>query len=86
MVVEAFGGTAALAEALPGLTVCACTGWLVFQEGYPLRPGWGGGLDSGQAVEWAMRSMSRRLRIAEDALALQDRVAASGVLASPGAP
>jgi signal transduction histidine kinase len=78
---EATGGDAALAEGVPGLMACICTGWLVFQEGYPLKPGWGGGLESGYAVERAMQSMTRRLRRTEDALALQDRAAASGVLA-----
>jgi nitrogen-specific signal transduction histidine kinase len=75
------GGPAELLEALSALVLCCCTAWLLFEEGYPLRPGWGGGLDGGQKGAWGAPSEGRRLLAAENALAHRERLVASGVLA-----
>ena len=74
-----------LVATIPGLLVFACTGWLVFEEGYPLRAGWRGRLETGQPGEWIARSMSLRLQGLESALAQRDQVVACGVLATGAA-
>ena len=76
-----FAGPSDLLEAVPALMVCGCTGWLVFEEGYPLRPGWGGGLEGARDGEWVARSTRQRLLATEDALVQQDELVGAGVLA-----
>jgi signal transduction histidine kinase len=63
------------------LLLAGCTAALVFQEGYPLRPGWQGRLHGLEGREQLMRSMYSRLLASESALAQQDRLVAFGVLA-----
>ncbi len=66
---------------IPELLLCLCTGWLVFQEGYPERTAWRGGLQSLRPKEGLAQSMYSRLLAAESALAWQERVTAAGFLA-----
>ena len=66
---------------LPELVVSLCTGWLVFQEGFPARPGWRGALPGLRAREGLEEWMQARLLSAEQALAAQDRIMAAGFLA-----
>jgi signal transduction histidine kinase len=62
------------------LLACS-TGWLVFQEGYPSRPGWRGRLASLQPGETLSRSVYARLLASESALAARERLVDSGFLA-----
>ena len=72
---------APLVPVLPVLFLCLCTGWIVFQEGYPERPAWGGSLPSLKARQPQEPSLYSRLLAAENALASQERVIAAGFLA-----
>ncbi len=82
---KAIGGLAVLgrgqAGGLPELLLCLCTGWLVFQEGYPERTSWRGCLQSLTPQEGRTQSMYARLLATESALAWQERVTAAGFLA-----
>jgi signal transduction histidine kinase len=75
-----FPGTPLVADA-PALLLSACTGWLVFQEGYPLRTGWRGSLPGLTGKERVLDSLYARLLATENALAGQERIVASGFLA-----
>ena len=68
----------AMAAALP---LCICTGWMVFQDGYPERPAWGGVLPSLKARQSQEPALYTRLLAAEGALAAQERALAAGYLA-----
>jgi signal transduction histidine kinase len=70
-----------LVSALPPLFLCLCTGWMVFQEGYPERAAWGGSLPSLRARQPQEPAMYSRLLAAENALAEQERAIAAGFLA-----
>jgi signal transduction histidine kinase len=72
---------APLLEAPPVLLLSACTAWLVFEEGYPTRAGWNGGLGALEDRERLTRTVFARLMETESALARQDRLIASGILA-----
>jgi signal transduction histidine kinase len=66
---------------IPELLLCLCTGWLVFQEGYPERTAWRGSLQSLEPKEGLVQSMYARLLATENALAWQEKVTAAGFLA-----
>jgi signal transduction histidine kinase len=74
------GGPAAPARALAALLLSLCTGWLVFQEGWPARPGWRGRLAALTGAEPEARLMAARLVESEAALEWQNRMVASGIL------
>ena len=65
----------------PLLLLAGCTGWLVFVEGYPFPSGWRGREQSAEKQEKLLRAAWARLLETEDALALQDGMIASGLLA-----
>jgi signal transduction histidine kinase len=69
-----------LSDAAPAFLLSLCTGWLVFQEGYPLRAGWRGRLPALADGEGDTRRMAARLLENEAALEWQNRMIASGVL------
>ena len=81
------GGAATLAPALrpfssiADLLLSLCTGWMVFQEGYPERSAWGGILPSLKARQPQEPALFTRLLAAESALAAQERAVAAGYLA-----
>ena len=60
------------------------TGWLILQQGYPLRPGWGGALPAAESHD-ATRALYARLLASESTLAWQNRLIGSGVLAAGAA-
>ncbi len=64
--------------------MACCTGWLIFQQGYPHRPGWGGALPAAQARD-DTRALYARLLASESALAWQNRLIGSGILAAGAA-
>ncbi len=68
-------------ESLARLFLALCTGWLVFQEGYPARPGWRGSLGPHGEDQELPRSIASRLLASENAMAAQERLVASGFLA-----
>ena len=70
-----------LVSVLPLLFLCLCTGWMVFQEGWPERPAWGGSLPSLKARQPQEPALYSRLLAAENALAAQERAIAAGFLA-----
>ena len=72
---------APLVPVLPPLFLCLCTGWMVFQEGYPERSAWGGILPSLKARQPQEPALYSRLLAAENALATQERAIAAGFLA-----
>jgi signal transduction histidine kinase len=74
------GGTAALSP-LPVLLLSLCTGWLVFQEGYPERSGWHEGLVGLAPREGMVHALHARLLETESALVGHERLAAAGFLA-----
>jgi signal transduction histidine kinase len=67
--------------AIPLLLLTGCTGWLVFVEGYPFRSGWRGRQETADNREKLLRTTWARLLETEDALAFQDGLIASGLLA-----
>jgi len=67
--------------AVPELLLSLCTGWLVFQEGYPERAAWRGSLPGLTGRENLAHSLSGRLIAAENALAGQERITTAGFLA-----
>lgn len=66
---------------VPALLVAFCTGLLIFHEGYPLMAGWGGSLVGLGARDRLAHEVFARLQEKEDALARQNRLIASGLLA-----
>ena len=66
---------------VPPLLIAFCTSLLVFHEGYPLMAGWGGSLVGLGARDRLAREVLARLQEKENALARQDRLIASGLLA-----
>jgi signal transduction histidine kinase len=68
-------------RSLPALLVAVCTGLLIFHEGYPLMAGWGGSLVGLGARDRLTHEVLARLQEKEDALARQNRLIASGLLA-----
>jgi len=82
---ETVGGFAAAgrgqAAGVPGLLLSFCTGWLIFQEGYPERVSWRGSLRGLKSTEGLTQSMYARLLATESALAWQERITAAGFLA-----
>ncbi len=67
--------------AVPALLLSLCTGWLVFQEGYPDRTAWQGSLPGLTGKEGLTHSLHARLLAAESALVGQERITAAGFLA-----
>jgi signal transduction histidine kinase len=67
--------------AMPELLLSLCTGWLVFQEGYPERSAWNRSLPALTRKEGMILSMHARLLDAENALIGQERIATAGFLA-----
>ena len=74
------GDTAALSS-LPVLLLSLCTGWLVFQEGYPERSGWRESLPGLASREGMVHALHARLLVTESALVGHERIAAAGFLA-----
>jgi signal transduction histidine kinase len=70
-----------LAAGAPALLLAGCTGWLVFQEGYPLSTGWRGSLPGLAGKERARDLLYARLLATESALAGRERIVTSGFLA-----
>ncbi len=68
-------------QGLPELAFSLCSGWLVFQDGFPARPSWRGSLPGLAARAGLLESMYARLFDAESALAAQEQVTAAGFLA-----
>ena len=68
-------------DGTPELLLSFCTGWLVFQEGYPERTSWRGSLPSLTPQEGRAQAMYARLLATESALVWQERVTAAGFLA-----
>jgi len=66
---------------IPALLAAVCTGLLIFHEGYPLMAGWGGSLVGLGARDRLAHEVLARLQEKEDALARQNRLIASGLLA-----
>jgi signal transduction histidine kinase len=67
------------------LPLALCTGWLVFEEGYPSRPGWRGSLPGLRDREGLDGKMLGRLMENEGALERQEKIIASGFLAMAAA-
>jgi len=74
------GDTVALSP-LTVLLLSLCTGWLVFQEGYPERSGWHEGLAGLASREGMVHALHARLLETESALVGHERIAAAGFLA-----
>jgi signal transduction histidine kinase len=72
-------------QALPLFLLSLCTGWLVFQEGYPEHAGWNGALRGVSTTEEAAAVLRTRLMALENSLARQDRLIAAGTLAAGAA-
>lgn len=68
-------------ESLPALLLACCSGWLIFQDGYPLRAGGKGSLVAREGRDLLSRDVFARLLEKENALARQNRLIASGLLA-----
>ena len=68
-------------DGIPELLLSLCTGWLVFQEGYPERASWNGSLPGLSAREALAPSLYARLLETESALAWQEQVTTAGFLA-----
>jgi len=68
-------------SAAAALPLSLCTGWMVFQEGYPERPAWGGILGSLKARQPHEPALYTRLLAAEGALAVKERAVSAGYLA-----
>ena len=66
------------------LLLAGCSGWLVFQQGYPQRPGWGGALPAAEPHDIA-GALSTRLLASEATLSIQNRLIGSGLLAAGAA-
>ncbi len=66
------------------LAMTCCTGWLIFQQGYPLQPGWDGALPAVLPHDIA-GALSARLLASETALSVQNRLIGSGILAAGAA-
>ena len=74
------GGVASLSP-LAVFHLSLCTGWLVFQEGYPERSAWREGLPGLASRESIVHALHARLLETENALIGQERTAAAGFLA-----
>ncbi|MGA2378588.1 MAG: ATP-binding protein [Spirochaetia bacterium] len=83
--IEGVGGIESIGRgpfaAAPELLLSLCTGWLVFQEGYPERTAWRGSLPGLTGKEELTHSLYARLLAAENALVGQERTTTSGFLA-----
>jgi signal transduction histidine kinase len=84
VVLDAAGRAPLILSPIAILCMSVCTGWLIFQQGYPLRPGWGGSLPAAESHD-ATRALYTRLLASESALAWQNRLIGSGVLAAGAA-
>jgi signal transduction histidine kinase len=80
-----FAGVAGLIpprlQGMPELIISLCSGWLIFEEGFPLRQSWRGSLPALCVHHGVEESVYARLFDAENALAAQERVMAAGFLA-----
>jgi signal transduction histidine kinase len=65
----------------PELLLSLCTGWLIFQEGYPQRTAGRGSLPALAGQETLSQALYSRMSTHENALAGQDRITAAGFLA-----
>jgi signal transduction histidine kinase len=65
----------------PELLLSLCTGWLIFQEGYPERAAGRGSLPGLAARETLSQALYARMSTNENALAGQGRITAAGFLA-----
>jgi signal transduction histidine kinase len=72
--------TAHAGASAAGLLLSLSTGWLVLQEGWPERAGWGGRLPALTGAAGASRLIAARLLESESALERQNRLAAFGLL------
>ncbi len=70
---------------IPALLLAAATSLLVFHEGYPLHAGWGDSLSGLEARDRLTEEVFARLLEKENALARQNRLMASGLLAAGAA-
>jgi len=65
---------------IPLFVLAAAGAWLVFQEGYPTRPGWRGRLAALELAEKLPHAAYAPVVESESALARQDRLVAAGLL------
>jgi len=68
-------------QSIPALLVASCTGLLIFHEGYPLQAGWKGSLVGLESRDRLTHEVFARLLEKENALARQNRLVTSGLLA-----
>jgi signal transduction histidine kinase len=78
---SAFGCRPIGGSGLAVLLLVGCSAWLVCAEGYPFPSGWRGRRQSADNKEKLLRDAWARLLETEGALALQDGMIASGLLA-----
>jgi signal transduction histidine kinase len=81
LVLATFRSALQIPESIPALFVAFCTGLLIFHEGYPLMAGWGGSLAGLGTRDRLTHEIFARLVEKENALARQNRLIASGLLA-----
>jgi signal transduction histidine kinase len=81
LALDASGSPLLFLDSIPALLLASCTGLLIFHDGYPLQAGWRGGLVGLRARDRLAQEVFAKLLEKENALARQNRLIASGLLA-----